>query len=111
MSASESVSEAVKHVFTMNSTTESSGPKDWKSKREIAAHFKCSVRTITSLTRRRILPYVKNGRLLRFDAVDCEQNPLQPCNLQRERWLRGLDLFPDTGVFWVIYPIFQRLIC
>ena len=65
--------KAVKYVFTMNSTTESTRPKDWKTKREIAAHFKCSVRTITSLMRRRILPYVKNGRLLRFDTVDCDR--------------------------------------
>ncbi len=57
----------------MNSTTESTRTKDWKTKREIAAHFKCSVRTITSLMRRRILPYVKNGRLLRFDTADCDR--------------------------------------
>ncbi len=57
----------------MNSTTESTRPKDWKTKREIAAHFKCSVRTITSLMRRRILPYVKNGRFLRFDTADCDR--------------------------------------
>jgi hypothetical protein len=35
--------------------------KNWKTKGEIAAHFRCSVRTITSLMRRRILPFVKKG--------------------------------------------------
>jgi excisionase family DNA binding protein len=47
--------------------------KSWKTKREIAAHFKCSVRTITSLMRRRILPFVKQGRFVRFDTDDCDR--------------------------------------
>lgn len=46
--------------------------KSWKTKREIAAHFKCSVRTITSLMQRRILPFVKQGRFVRFDTHDCD---------------------------------------
>lgn len=74
--------KASKHVFTMNSTTESTRPKDWKTKREIAAHFKCSARTITSLMRRRILPYVKNGRLLRIDTADCDRALSEP-----HRWV------------------------
>jgi excisionase family DNA binding protein len=47
--------------------------KNWKTKREIAAHFKCSVRTITSLMRRRILPFIKQGRFVRFDTDDCDR--------------------------------------
>jgi excisionase family DNA binding protein len=47
--------------------------KSWKTKREIAAHFKCSVRTITSLMRRRVLPFVKQGRFVRFDTSDCDR--------------------------------------
>ena len=55
-------------------TTENNGAsKTWKTKREIAAHFQCNVRTITKLMKGRILPFVKIGRLVRFDVVECDQ--------------------------------------
>ena len=47
--------------------------KLWKTKREIAGHFECNVRTITKLMKQRILPFVKIGRLVRFDVAECDQ--------------------------------------
>ena len=47
--------------------------KNWKTKRAIALHFNCSVRTITKLMKRKILPYVKTGSLLRFDTEECDR--------------------------------------
>ena len=44
-----------------------------KTKWEIAAHFQCNVRTATKLMKGRILPFVKIGRWVRFDVVDCDQ--------------------------------------
>lgn len=45
---------------------------DWRTKTEIAAHFKCNVRTITNYMQRGMLPYVKVGRWLRFDRRECD---------------------------------------
>ena len=45
---------------------------NWSTKAEIAEHLKCSVRTISKLMRQRILPYVKIGKLVRFDTQECD---------------------------------------
>jgi hypothetical protein len=45
---------------------------EWLTKREVAVHFKCSVRHINSLMKRRVLPYVKMGRFVRFDVAACD---------------------------------------
>jgi excisionase family DNA binding protein len=45
----------------------------WANKGEIARHFKCSARHINKLMRRRILPFVKIGRFVRFDVAACDQ--------------------------------------
>jgi hypothetical protein len=59
----------------MNLQNENQAPsaKEWKTKREIAGHFKCSIRTISNLMRRRILPYVKIGKWVRFDTEECDR--------------------------------------
>lgn len=46
---------------------------EWANKAEIAQHFKCSARHINKLMRRRILPFVKIGRFVRFDIAACDQ--------------------------------------
>jgi hypothetical protein len=45
----------------------------WRSKHQIAEHYGCDIRTITNLMRRRVLPYVKIGRFVRFDVGECDQ--------------------------------------
>jgi len=55
-------------------TLESHGAgKNWKTKREIACHFKCNIRTVTKLMKRRILPFIKTGRFVRLDLGACDQ--------------------------------------
>ncbi len=72
----------------MNAEINSQQIIQWKTKREIAAHLKCSVRTITTMMRQRILPYVKQGRFVRFDTADCDRA------MQR---LRSSTLFERAG--------------
>lgn len=45
----------------------------WRTKRQIADYYGCDVRTITNFMRRRILPYVKTGRFVRFNIIECDQ--------------------------------------
>lgn len=47
--------------------------KDWKTKREMAAYYKCHLRTITNLMHRGILPYRKIGRFVRLYLVECDR--------------------------------------
>jgi excisionase family DNA binding protein len=51
----------------------SKAKKPWIDKKAIASHFGCSVRHIGNLTRSRKLPYIKLGRLVRFDVDDCDK--------------------------------------
>jgi hypothetical protein len=46
--------------------------REWKTKREIAVYYKCSVRSISNFMRRRILPFIKIGRFVRFEAGECD---------------------------------------
>jgi len=45
----------------------------WRTRIEIAEHFHISIRSVTNLTRRRVLPYVKIGKIVRFDVSACER--------------------------------------
>jgi hypothetical protein len=49
-----------------------SNERHWKTKIQIAVHCRISERTITNLMRQRILPFVKLGRLVRFDLDECD---------------------------------------
>jgi excisionase family DNA binding protein len=42
------------------------------NKKEVALHLGIGVRTVTDWMRRRILPYTKVGRMVRFYLPDCE---------------------------------------
>jgi excisionase family DNA binding protein len=58
----------------MNEITQpANAAKTWKTKMEIADHFQCHIRTVTKLMKRRILPFVKIGRLVRFDLAECDR--------------------------------------
>ena len=46
---------------------------DWRNKGEIARHYCCSVRHINSLMNRRVLPFLKLGRFVRFDIAACDR--------------------------------------
>lgn len=48
------------------------GPPKWRTKKQIAAHFALCERTVTNLQRRRVFPYVKLGKSVRFDLELCE---------------------------------------
>jgi len=53
--------------------SENKAPRiQWATKADVAAHLKCSLRTINNLMRRRILPYVKIGKMVRFQLQDCD---------------------------------------
>ena len=41
--------------------------RTWRTKEQIAAHLQVSLRTMTNLMRRNVLPYVKIGHLVRVD--------------------------------------------
>ena len=49
----------------------------WKTKAELAAYYHCDIRTITNWMKRRILPFVKIRRLVRFNVVDCDRATLK----------------------------------
>ena len=53
------------NVVTMATT-------EWRTKEEMAQYYRCNVRTVTNLMRRRILPFVKIGRIVRFDLAACD---------------------------------------
>jgi excisionase family DNA binding protein len=44
----------------------------WHSKKQIADHFGIGLRTVTDWMRRRIIPFVKVGHVVRFSLADCE---------------------------------------
>jgi len=39
----------------------------------MAEHYRCHVKTITNLMRRRILPFLKIRRLVRLNVVECDR--------------------------------------
>lgn len=46
--------------------------KQWSNKKEAALYLGIGQRTVTDWMRRRILPYVKVGRVVRFHLPECE---------------------------------------
>src|ERR1700722_13062769 len=42
------------------------------TKREIAAQYRGNIRTITKFMKRKILPFEKEGRRVRFDVAACD---------------------------------------
>jgi excisionase family DNA binding protein len=55
----------------MQATVKANG--DWTNKQGIAARYGCSLRHIGNLTKTRKLPYVKLGRIVRFNVADCDR--------------------------------------
>jgi hypothetical protein len=49
----------------------------WVTREKVAQHFDFSLRTVANLQKRRVLPYVKVGRLVRFNINKCEQALIQ----------------------------------
>lgn len=47
--------------------------REWATKGDLARHFKCSIRYVTELMQRRVIPYVKIGRFVRFDLAECDK--------------------------------------
>ena len=57
----------------LNTNRNSVNSRAWVTRESIAEHFGISVRTVANFQRRRILPFVKVGGLVRFNVVKCEQ--------------------------------------
>ena len=64
-------------VSNPKETSSASGPnpasRRWLNALEMANHLGVSRRQVSNLMRRRVLPYVKIGRVVRFDLEACEQ--------------------------------------
>ena len=52
---------------------EDATPSCWLTKADLAQHYSISIRTVTNYMRRRAVPYVKVGRMVRFDRHACDQ--------------------------------------
>ena len=48
------------------------GKGRWTNRKGIAHHFAILERSVSNLTSRRVLPFVKVGRIVRFDVLACE---------------------------------------
>jgi len=44
----------------------------WTDRRGIARHFRVSERTVSNLARRRVLPVIRIGRIVRFSIAACD---------------------------------------
>lgn len=60
------------NVVNTTTTGQSTAPKQWTTKREVALHLRCSIRTVASLMRRGVIPYCKCGHFVRFDLAECD---------------------------------------
>jgi len=45
----------------------------WVTREDIARHFSISLRTVANFQKRRVLPFVKIGGLVRFNVKRCEE--------------------------------------
>ncbi len=45
---------------------------EWMTKRNFGAHIGVSLRTVTNMMRKGIIPYVKFGKTVRLDVQACE---------------------------------------
>jgi excisionase family DNA binding protein len=52
---------------------ETSAGRTWKIKAEVANHYQISVRTVTGMMQRRLLPFTRLGSLVRFDLTECDR--------------------------------------
>lgn len=69
-----STDDAMRNPFANPTTACPSEPQQrWLSAIQLAAHLGISRRSVSNLMRRRVLPFVKIGRLLRFDIESCER--------------------------------------
>jgi hypothetical protein len=61
--------------------------RNWRTKQQTADHFTCSCRSVGNLMRRRTLPFVKLGNLVRFDLAGmlCTMP-----HVQARPWLVGM---------------------
>jgi hypothetical protein len=60
-------------MYMMSGAATSKSESNWTGKAGIAAHFRCSIRHIGNQMRSRRIPYVKLGRIVRFNIPDCER--------------------------------------
>lgn len=49
-----------------------SAQSPWLNRKRIADYYGCNVLTISNLMRRRILPFLKIGRFVRFNVAKCD---------------------------------------
>jgi hypothetical protein len=61
----------------------------WRKKAQMAEYYDCDLKTISNLMRRRILPFVKIGRFVRFNLPECDR--------AMERYKRKSHLLEDEG--------------
>ena len=47
-------------------------PRTWRTKSQIAEHLQVSLRTVSNLMRRRVVPYVKIGHIIRLDLPQAD---------------------------------------
>ena len=47
--------------------------RHWQTKRQLAGHIRFSERSITTLMRQQVLPFLKLGRIIRFDLAECDR--------------------------------------
>jgi hypothetical protein len=47
--------------------------RHWQTKRQLAGHIRFSERSITTLMRQQVLPFLKLGRIVRFDLAECDR--------------------------------------
>jgi len=45
----------------------------WRTKQQVATHLNISLRTVTSIMRRRIVPYLKIGGVVRLDLLEVDR--------------------------------------
>jgi hypothetical protein len=60
-------------VNMLNEPQSSPADAQWSNKAELARHYRCSIRHINSLMNRRVLPFLKIGRFVRFDLAACDR--------------------------------------
>jgi hypothetical protein len=47
--------------------------RNWRTKRQMCGHLNCSYRTIGNLMRRKTLPFIGIGSIIRFDLAECDR--------------------------------------
>jgi hypothetical protein len=65
--------DAAGKLIMTNEIQNKPGAAHWLNKAEIADHYKCSERHINKLMERRVLPFLKMGKFVRFDLAACDR--------------------------------------